>query len=198
MARFLGTFPASLTFSVSTTSLIGSMWIPALWGHIYNHKVTFMKRTVSRRTVARKSSLEKLCVCAGGFAFALRGAWHSKLTKVALIYNVSYFNLGGLGALFWGDKPTKAPWPRDWFHFTTNASQLVSGSVLGVFGSMVHWLVNSLSNTTQHVCDKVVLRTTRRGNAVSRNNFSCEVRERHHVCKNFGGGQLPGLPVPGW
>jgi len=44
---------------------------------------------------------------------------------------------------------------------------------------------------TQHVCDEVVLRrSSRRGNAVSRNDFSCEV----HVCKNFGGGNLP---VPG-
>jgi len=43
----------------------------------------------------------------------------------------------------------------------------------------------------------MVLRSSRRSNAVSRNNFSCAVRERHHVCKNFGCGQLPGLPVPG-
>jgi len=65
------------------------------------------------------------------------------LTKVALIYNVSYFNVGGLGALFGGISPPNPTWRRDWFHFTTSASQLVSDSVLGVFGSMVHWLVNS-------------------------------------------------------
>jgi len=28
-----------------------------------------------------------------------------------------------------------------WFYFTTSASNLVSGSVLRVFGSMVQWLV---------------------------------------------------------
>jgi len=67
-----------------------------------------------------------------------RGASHSKLTKVALIYNVSYFNFGGLGALFGGMSPAKPPWRRDWFHFTISASQLVSGSVLGFFGSMVY------------------------------------------------------------
>jgi len=48
---------------------------------------------------------------------------------------------------------------------------------------------------TQHACDKVVLRrSSRRGEAVSRNNFSCEVREWHHVCKNFGGGNCPVCP----
>ena len=26
---------------------IGSLWIPALWGHVYNHNVTFMQRMVS-------------------------------------------------------------------------------------------------------------------------------------------------------
>ena len=49
----------------------------------------------SFRTIARKSSI-------GGFTFvrgALRscmGAWHSTLTKIPLIYAVSYFNLRGL------------------------------------------------------------------------------------------------------
>ena len=127
------------------------------------------------------------------------GAWHSKLTKVALIYIVSYFNLGGGLELCLGDKPTKAPRGNE----TGFTSQLPPHSLSPVLcwkfseAWYIDWLI-VLSNTTQHVCDKVVLRTTRRGNAVSRNNFSCEVRERHHVCKNFGGGQLPGLPVPGW
>jgi len=31
------------------------------------------------------------------------------LTKIQLIYSVSYFNLGRLGASFGGAKPTKAP-----------------------------------------------------------------------------------------
>jgi len=31
------------------------------------------------------------------------------MTKIPLIYSVSYFNLGRLGALFGGDKLTKAP-----------------------------------------------------------------------------------------
>jgi len=36
------------------------------------------------------------------------------LTKTQLIYSVSYFNLGGLGALFGRTKPPKAPpWQRD-------------------------------------------------------------------------------------
>ena len=39
----------------------------------------------------------------------------TKLTKIPLVYSVSRFNLGGLGALFGGAKPTKAPpWRRDW------------------------------------------------------------------------------------
>ena len=44
------------------------------------------------------------------------GALHSRrrgltfnLAKIPLIYSVSYFNLGGLGALFGEPKPTKTP-----------------------------------------------------------------------------------------
>jgi len=40
-------------------------------------------------------------VCAVGLTF-------SNLTKNPLVYGVSYFNFGGLGAC-WGAKPTKAP-----------------------------------------------------------------------------------------
>jgi len=60
------------------------------------------------RTVARKSSI-------GGFTFArglyicVGGAWYSNLTKIPLIYIVSYFNLGGLGALFGGLSPPEPP-----------------------------------------------------------------------------------------
>jgi len=51
----------------------------------------------------------------------------------------------------------------------------------------VDWLIG-LSYTTQHKRRrKNVLRSLRRGNAVSKNNFLCAARERHHVCKNFGG-----------
>jgi len=40
----------------------------------------------------------------------------------------------------------------------------------------------------------MVLRCLHRDNAVSRKNFSCGVRERHHVCKNFGGGNCAVCP----
>jgi len=40
-----------------------------------------------------------LLLC-GGLDVCARGAWHANLTKSPLIYNVSYFNLGGLEALF--------------------------------------------------------------------------------------------------
>ena len=50
------------------------------------------------RIVARKSST-------GGFTFVQRCLTFYKLSKTALIYSVSYFNLGGLGALFGGIKP---------------------------------------------------------------------------------------------
>jgi len=43
----------------------------------------------------------------------------------------------------------------------------------------------------------MVLRSLRRSNTVPTNNFSCAVRERYHLWKNFGGWQFPGLPVPG-
>jgi len=35
-------------------------------------------------------------------------------TKTPLIYSVSYFNLGGLGALFGGLSPPNPPWRRDY------------------------------------------------------------------------------------
>ena len=47
-----------------------------------------------------------LCVSAVGALGLCRGAWHS---KTQLIYSVLCFNLGGLGALFGGDKRPKAP-----------------------------------------------------------------------------------------
>jgi len=50
------------------------------------------------RTVARKFSIGGLCSSAGGLDI-------TKLTKTPLIYSVSRFNLGGLGAA----KPTKDP-----------------------------------------------------------------------------------------
>ena len=53
------------------------------------------------RTVASKSSIVGLYVGA-------RGAWHSNLTNIPLIWSVSYFNLGGLEFCFGGAKPTKA------------------------------------------------------------------------------------------
>ena len=65
------------------------------------------------RTVARQSSIGGLYVCARGGLRSCRGAggaWHSNLTKLPLIYSVSYFDLGGgLEAVFGGAKPTKAP-----------------------------------------------------------------------------------------
>jgi len=45
-----------------------------------------------------------------------RGALHSNSTKIPLIYDFSYFNLGGLGALFGGLSTPKTPWRQDWVH----------------------------------------------------------------------------------
>jgi len=56
----------------------------------------------SIRTVARKSSKGSLRLC-GGLDIP------TNLRKIPLMYNVSYFNLGGLRALFGGVKPIKAP-----------------------------------------------------------------------------------------
>jgi len=75
------------------------------------------------RTVARNSSLGGLYVCAGRLYVRAGGAWHSNLTKVPLIYNVSYFNFRELGALFGGAEATKSPpWRRDWFRFFISIS----------------------------------------------------------------------------
>ena len=63
----------------------------------------------SSRTFARKFLIRGLCSSAGGGVRLCGGLDFIKLTKTPLIYSVSRFNLGGLGALFGGDKPTKAP-----------------------------------------------------------------------------------------
>jgi len=66
MVRFLGAFPASLTFFVSTTSLIGSIWIPALWGHIFT---TTTSLSWNGRFHAEPSPESRkwgdLCLCGG-------------------------------------------------------------------------------------------------------------------------------------
>ena len=62
------------------------------------------------RTVARKFSIGGLCVSAGCFGFVRRGLTLQKLTKSQLIYNVSCFSLGGLGAFLGGLSPQKPPW----------------------------------------------------------------------------------------
>ena len=140
-----------------------------------------------RQKVVNKEAL-RLCG-GGGLYVCAEGAWNSKLTKVALIYKVSYFNLGGIGALFGGDKPTKAPRGDGTGFISQLAPHSLSPVLCWEFSESwyIDWLI-VLANLTQHVCDKVVLRrSSRRGNAVSRYNFSCEVREWHHVCKNFVG-----------
>ena len=61
------------------------------------------------RTVARKSSIGGLYVFSGELKRLCRGFERKNS------YCISYFNLGELGALFGGAKPTKAPppWRRD-------------------------------------------------------------------------------------
>ena len=98
----------------------------------------------------------------GGFAFVQKGAWHLTLTKVALIYNVSYFNFGGAWSFIWGDKPTKAP--RDdgtgltWQRVPRSLPPVLCWEFLVTL--YIDWLI-VLSNMTQHVCDKVVLTQSR-------------------------------------
>jgi len=45
----------------------------------------------------------------GGLYVRAGGAWHSNLTKIPLIYSVSYFNVGGLELCLGGLSPPKAP-----------------------------------------------------------------------------------------
>ena len=83
----------------------GSIWIPALWGHIYNHNLFHETDGFTqnrRQKVVNRGKLR-------GLAFVQRGAWYLKLTKVALIYNISYFNFGGRVAIFGGISPPKPP-----------------------------------------------------------------------------------------
>ena len=66
--------------------------------HKSSNKITF----IDPRTVARKSSIGRLYVRA-------RVGWHSNLTKIPLIYSVSYFSLGGLELCLGGLSPPKPP-----------------------------------------------------------------------------------------
>jgi len=53
------------------------------------------------------------------------------MTKSQLIYSVSCFNLGGLGVLFGGDKPLKAPpWRRDWLKCNTDCKKHTANRAL--------------------------------------------------------------------
>ena len=54
------------------------------------------------KTVARKSSIGRLCICIRGFDI-------EKLVKTPLICTVTYFNLGVLGASFGGANPPNPP-----------------------------------------------------------------------------------------
>ena len=76
------------------------------------HSIIQYKQCDTCRTVARKCSLGRLYIRVGGLDI-------ENLIKTRMIYSVSYFNLGGIGTLFGGVKPTKAPpWRRDWIHAT--------------------------------------------------------------------------------
>jgi len=69
-----------------------------------------MKNFLTRSgIVAGKFSRVGLCSCAGGLCVCAGGLDIIKLAKTPLIYSVSRFNLGGIGAMFGGAKPTKAP-----------------------------------------------------------------------------------------
>jgi len=83
-----------------------------------------------------------------------------------------------------------------WFHFTTSAWKLVSSSVLGIFGSIVHWLVNSfILYDAAHTYAKRLSWEEPYVEVAQFREKSFDVKnEYHHVCKSFGGGQLP---VPG-
>jgi len=59
---------------------------------------------VSTRTVARKSSIGKLYVCAGGLDI-------QKFDEIPLIYSVSYLNLGEA----WFEGAKRILLRRDWF-----------------------------------------------------------------------------------
>jgi len=73
------------------------------------------------RTVARKSSVGGFTFGRGGFTF-VQGDLTIKFAKNSTIYNVSYFNLGGLELCLGGkvhQSPPVAtglsPWRRKWF-----------------------------------------------------------------------------------
>ena len=65
-----------------------------------------------QKVVNRVSGALRFC---GGLDVCAKGAWHSNLTKIPLIYNVSYFHLGVVKLCLGGDNPTSKspPWWRD-------------------------------------------------------------------------------------
>ena len=84
-----------------------------------------------------------------------RGALHSEsLMKTTLIYSVSYLNLRGLGALFGGAKPTKAPlWWCDW---SGSSSASVSVALRNKFCKLkksisAEWHDKRPAQTTWHI-----------------------------------------------
>ena len=85
-----------------------------------------------------------------------------------------------------------------WFHYTPSTWKLVSGSELGVFGSMVglHWLFNCFCPIwrSTNACKKLSTWEVLVEVKQSREITSCALRESHHVCINFGGDNCPVCP----
>jgi len=76
------------------------------------------KHSICNRTVARKSSIVELCVCAGGWTFVHRGFDIQIKQKFHWFTDLQWFifQFEGAWSFVWGAKPTKAlPWRRDWF-----------------------------------------------------------------------------------
>jgi len=84
----------------------------SLFFFLLRHKVD-SSSCVQTRTVARKSSIGGLYVCARDFTFVQEGLT-SKVDKIPLIYSVSYFNLGGFELCLGELSEPKPPWRRYW------------------------------------------------------------------------------------
>jgi len=77
------------------------------------------------------SCLQNRCqkVVIRGALRSCRGDWHSNLTKLPIIYSVSYLKWGGLDLCLGGSATKALPWWRDWMFIYTYIYKIGAASV---------------------------------------------------------------------
>ena len=106
--------------------------------------------------------------CRGGLTF--------NLTKIPLIYSVSYFNVGGNGTLFGGANPTKAsPWQRD---CARPLLHKYSRSSTSPWYSLIHKSCCVNGVTSLSICVFWAASNTKRAKRSTASRIGCHARDR--------------------